>query len=243
MRPLLALFTALLVCTSAFAQTTSDPQRTTTARIVEGTVMLQRGADVRPLQTGGVLQERDVIYTGPDARVEISLSDGSTLRLGENANLELRVAPPAGRLFTAHLFLGAVWAHVHKLLQTEEFHVETENAVAGVRGTEFTVEAGREGAEDHVRVYDGAVEVRDRAGQWVQRVETGRELSIRRGLSPEGAKPFGPGSDRENKLMRWVHEQPVRTDDSTDRLQRREPQKEKRDRTERRNRLLERRVR
>jgi hypothetical protein len=243
MKLLFAIAAALLICGTARAQTTDGAQRTITATIVDGAVTVQRGDGTSQILRGGTsLREGDVIQTGADSRVEMSLSDGSTLRLGENAKFEVRVSPPSGRIFTARLWLGEVWAKVHKLLQDEAFQVETENAVAGVRGTEFTVAAGGAG-DNSVRVYSGTVEVRDHAGQWAHRVEGGRELSFRRGLLPEGPKPFDPASDRENKLMRWVREQPSRTDDPADRLRRRSTDREKRERPERRNRLFERRER
>ncbi|HYZ89235.1 MAG TPA: FecR domain-containing protein, partial [Myxococcales bacterium] len=157
MRPLFAFAITLLICGAAVAQTTSGAQRTMTATVVDGAVILQRAdGTVQTLRSGTLLREGDVLQTGADSRVEMALSDGSTLRLGENAKFEVRVSPPSGKVFSARLWLGAVWAQVHKLLQDEAFQVETENAVAGVRGTEFTVES-RSGGEDAVRVYSGTV--------------------------------------------------------------------------------------
>jgi FecR protein len=216
MRPLFTLSGALLICTAALAQ--GSPVRTMTASIVEGTVTVQRGSDgARPLVQGTPLQEGDLIQTGADSHLEISMNSGTTLRVGENAKLELRLAPAAGKAFTARLWLGALWAKVHKLLQDESFQVETENAVAGVRGTEFVVEAGGGSRDDGVRVYEGSVEVRDHAGGWMHRLEAGRELSVRRGLMPEGPKSFDPASDREHRLMRWVREQRAPAPDSRER--------------------------
>src|SRR2546426_8489730 len=51
--------------------------------------------------------------------------------------------PPRSTLFpytTLFRSLGNLWARVYKLLAGETFGVETENGVAGVRGTEFRVE-------------------------------------------------------------------------------------------------------
>jgi hypothetical protein len=141
MKPLFAISGALLVSAAAMAQSDAGAERTMTATVVEGNVTLQRDAgSAMALQQG--LREGDAVQTGSDSRLEIYISDGSVLRVGENTKLELRVAPPAGKMFAARLWLGAVWAKVHKLLSDESFHVETENAVAGVRGTEFLVQAG-----------------------------------------------------------------------------------------------------
>lgn len=244
MRSLLAISIALFLSTPSLAQTDGGPQRTMTADEVEGAVTIQRGdGNAQPLQRGMVLREGDVIQTGADSRVQISLSDGSTLRLADNAKLALAMSPPAGKLFTARLWFGAVWAKVHKLLQDEQFQVETENAVAGVRGTEFVVEAGEASRDHAVRVYEGSVEVHDHGGQWTHRVEGGRELYFRRGLSPEAPKPFDAASDRQKPLMRWVRERPVRAPEPSERLEHRLHEKERRERPARRDRLLERRGR
>jgi ferric-dicitrate binding protein FerR (iron transport regulator) len=214
-----------------------------TASTVEGTVTVQ-GSDgsVRTLAQGTQLYEWDVLQTSADSRLEISMTDGSTLRLGENTRLELRVAPPTGKAFAARLWLGAVWAKVHKLLQDESFHIETQNAVAGVRGTEFLVEAGAGSRDDNVRVYEGAVEVRGHGGEWMHRVEPGHELSVRHGQTPTGPKPFDPASEGQHPLMRWVREKPVHAPDSPDRPDHRAPEggKKNRERPEKRHRFLER---
>jgi hypothetical protein len=241
MRPFFALSGALLVCTAALAQ--GEPVTTMTATIVEGTVTLQRGSGTAlPLAQGADLREGDLLQTGAGSHLEISMSSGTTLRVGESAKLELRLAPATGKAFTARLWLGALWAKVHKLLQEESFQVETENAVAGVRGTEFVVEAGGGIREDGVRVYEGAVEVSDHAGGWMHRLEPGRELSVRRGLRPEGPKSFDHASDRERPLMRWVRERGAPARVSPDRSEPGRPKgiKEQKQRPERqRHRLFD----
>ena len=212
MRLVAALAFALLFANAALAQDGGGDAGAMTASVVEGAATVQHaGAPAaEPLGEGASFREGDLVQTGPDSRVEIAMATGSVLRLGPDARLELRSAPASGKAFSAKLWLGSVWAKVHKLLQDETFHVETENAVAGVRGTEFLVEAGAQGGEDRVRVYEGAVEVRDHGGQWLHRVEVGREVAFRRGLRPAGIRTFDAASDRSHPLMRWVRERPAR---------------------------------
>jgi hypothetical protein len=206
--------------------------------VVEGTATVQsRGQAAQPLAQGADVHEGDIVQTGADSRVEISIANGSTLRIGANARLELRTAPAAGRTFSAKLWLGSVWAKVHKLLQDETFHIETENGVAGVRGTEFMVESGPE-AGDNVRVYEGAVEVRDHASSWNHRIEPGRELAFRRGVRPEGPRMFDAAADRNHALMRWVRQRPVMHEKQQREFHRR--QKQQREKRERKHRLLDR---
>jgi hypothetical protein len=236
MRSFSAFFPALLICTAAVAQGPVTASSAMRATIVEGyaTVETAGASSKQPLAEGAALQEGDMVQTGPDGRVEISTASGSTLRLGQNVRLELRHAPQQGRTFSAHLWLGSLWLRVHKLLQDEWFRVETENGVAGVRGTEFIVEAGTQGGEDRVRVYEGAVEVHDHAGQWTHRVEPGSELDFHRGARPEGPRPFDTASDRAHPLMRWVREHPVRDSEVKEPPARHEEGEKERDKGEKR---------
>src|SRR5260370_7989324 len=87
-----------------------------------------------PVLEGDALREGNVVVTQPGARIEISLSTGSVIRLGESSRMTLGNVQP-GKSFSAKLFLGNLWTKVHKLLSAETFHIETENGVAAVPGT------------------------------------------------------------------------------------------------------------
>lgn len=56
---------------------------------VQMSAWVERNGMRRPLAPGQSLQNRDTVLTGVQARVEIQLADGSTLKLGENAELHL----------------------------------------------------------------------------------------------------------------------------------------------------------
>ena len=116
-----------------------------------------------PLEIGTPVAQGDTIATEDDARLEISFSDGSALRVGPHAKVQLTEAHfgggPAKRRMTARLFFGNLWAKVTSVIQGDQkFQIETENAVAGVRGTTFRVDA-RTDKSVLVRVYAGAVAV------------------------------------------------------------------------------------
>ena len=189
------LLLASLLCAAAG----DAPMRAT---LVEGAVTV----NAAPLAEGDPLHEGDTIQTGPGARLEISMTAGSVLRLGESSKMTLGSAVP-GKAFSTRLFLGNLWAKVHKLVGGETFHVETENAVAGVRGTEFRVEVAQ-GQDDLVRVYEGAVEVKSHLGAWIHRLEPGRELRFARDHAKAAA--FDPASEGEHKFMKWIRSRPAR---------------------------------
>jgi hypothetical protein len=120
-------------------------------------------AQPTPLSIGAAVGQGDTIATEDDSRLELKFSDGSALRVGPRAKMQLTEAHfsggPAKRKMTAKLFFGNLWAKVTSVIQGEQkFAIETENAVAGVRGTTFRVDA-RTDKSVLVRVYAGTVAV------------------------------------------------------------------------------------
>lgn len=167
-----------------------------TATLVEGTA----SASGQPLAVGATLQPGDTVETQAGARVEIALPGGSVLRLGESSRLTLSPAITE-QAFSAKLFFGNLWTKVHKLLAGESYAIETQNGVAGVRGTEFRVEVA-DAQPDLLRVYEGAVQVDAREGRWSHAVEPGHELRFARDAEPP--RPFDPAAERGHRFMDWV---------------------------------------
>jgi hypothetical protein len=107
--------------------------------------------------------EGDVLSTGARTRLEVKLGDGSYIRLGPASRALLAVAVfgkgPSDRKVSARLTVGNAWAKVaHAVGGDARFEIETENAVAGVRGTTFRVDAAKDRSVV-VRVYSGTVAV------------------------------------------------------------------------------------
>jgi ferric-dicitrate binding protein FerR (iron transport regulator) len=155
---LLLLAFVLLPAPGLLAQT-----RTAQVSALEGKAERARAkAKPAPLKVGDPLAQGDTIETQADSRLELKFSDASVLRMGPQAKLllsEAHFGGPAKRKMTARLFFGNLWAKVTSVIQGEQkFQVETENAVAGVRGTTFRVDA-RTDKSVLVRVYAGAVAV------------------------------------------------------------------------------------
>jgi len=189
------------------------------------TVSLAEGPVTPKLDVGAEVHAGDTIETGEGGRVEITMSTGTLLRLGESSRVTLTEDVPQ-KAFSARLLLGNIWAKVHKLVSAETFHIETENGVAGVRGTEFRVEVAPQ-QEDLVRVYEGVVQVDGK--EWSQRVEAAHELRFRRDRAPEGPRSFDPASEKGHRFMDWVRE---RRDQDRDR---RHPERENRHERHRRD--------
>ena len=158
-----SLFAALLAALAVGPRVEAQA-KTAQVSALEGKAQKARDrARPTPLSVGTGVAQGDQILTQDDSRLELKFSDGSVLRMGPKAKMQLTEAHfgggPARRKLTAKLFFGNLWAKVTSVIQGEQkFQVETENAVAGVRGTTFRVDAHTDKSV-LVRVYVGAVAV------------------------------------------------------------------------------------
>ena len=120
------------------------------------------------------------------------LNDGSILSLGEQSRLEFRAYRGADNGFTTTLnaTAGAFRLIVHRLTQGSGLQLETETAVAAVRGTDWLVEAGPDNTA--VACLEGSVEVTGRGlpGGAVL-LGPGQGTDVPRGGSPRAASAWG----------------------------------------------------
>lgn len=144
-----------------------------TALAGAGTVTEMEGAATRqpkgaaaPLQlkVGDAVEVGDTLEVGAGGNLAVTLTDESVIALGEGSRLQLdeaRFGDQGSTAFSAKLLIGSLWAKVVKLAagSDSKFEVSTERAVAGVRGTIFTVDLAAAGADVEVGVEEGAVDV------------------------------------------------------------------------------------
>ena len=117
-------------------------------KISRGTVMIERAGQSIPADVGTRLQTADVVTTGNDGLVGITMTDDSLLSAGPNSVLALDRydfddVTSAGR-FDTSLRKGTLAVVSGRLAKQsrEAMTVRTPSAVLGVRGTEFVVSAG-----------------------------------------------------------------------------------------------------
>jgi hypothetical protein len=219
---------SFLLAASVLAPRLEAQPRTAQVSALEGKADRARGAQRQPLAVGSGLSQGDVIETQKDSRLELRFSDASVLRLGPRAKLQLAEAHfggPSRRRLSAKLFFGKLWAKVTSVIQGDQkFQVETENAVAGVRGTQFLVDA-RADKSVLVRVYDGQVAVakptyatgkpgeerREVEGpqevtreQWEKLVGRQMQILVAADGSPGDPQPFD--ADADDDFSRWNQE-------------------------------------
>jgi hypothetical protein len=130
---------------------------------LSGDASRKAGGKNQKLAVGAPVHEGDVLETARRTRLEVKLNDQSVVRLGPSSRAVVQSAKfgttVEDRKVSAKLVVGQVWANVAKAIGGEaRFEVQTENAVAGVRGTTFRVDAARDRSVV-VKVYSGTVAV------------------------------------------------------------------------------------
>ena len=117
-------------------------------KVAKGQVAIERQGKILPATVGAHLQTSDVVKTGADGSVGITMDDDSLLSAGPNSVLSLdRYAFDAttnqGR-FDTSLNKGTLAVISGRIAKQspDAMTVRTPTAILGVRGTEFVVSAG-----------------------------------------------------------------------------------------------------
>ena len=116
-------------------------------KIAKGQVTIERQGKAMPAAVGARLQVADVVRTGADGSVGITMDDDSLLSAGPNSALSLDnyafdTTTNQGRLDTS-LNTGTLSVISGRIAKQtpDAMTVRTPNAILGVRGTEFVVSA------------------------------------------------------------------------------------------------------
>lgn len=155
-----------------------------------------------PLEPGKALQNRDRVITGADARVLIQLAEGSAVKLGENAQLDLNALGwRENRVFTAALdvargafrFTTDVFA---KMQHKRAVNVRIATITAGIRGTDLWGSSDAE--RDLVCLLEGRITV------WHPEDEV-REMSeaLSFYVVPKGEAPHPVGRVEPEQILKW----------------------------------------
>ncbi len=124
---------------------------------------IERNGISQPLEPGRVLQNRDRVITGSEARVLIRLAEGSAVKLGENAQLDLNaLGRRENRVFTAALdvakgafrFTTGIFSKAH---YQRAVNVRIATITAGIRGTDLWGSSDAE--RDLVCLLEGRISV------------------------------------------------------------------------------------
>ena len=100
----------------------------------------------------------DQIKTGIESRCEITLPDGSIVRMEEKSLQQFKGVEPQKRAKSSSIFLsaGKIWLNARKIVSKDEsFQVRTDKAVCAIRGTTFQVDASEESTQ--IIVFKGEI--------------------------------------------------------------------------------------
>lgn len=122
---------------------------------------LDRGGYSVPLTPGIALRESDTLRTGANARVQLKLSEGSTVKLGENARFIVEKVQDRG-LFRSvmHVAYGAFRFTTGALGigRKRDIQIRVRTITAGIRGTDLWGKSAD--ARDLVCLLEGKISVR-----------------------------------------------------------------------------------
>ncbi|MBC7792615.1 MAG: FecR domain-containing protein [Clostridia bacterium] len=168
--------------------------------LARGNVLVRNNAGLTKATPGLALNEGDQVQTGDDGTVRLLLAGNAVVDLAANTSMVVTRAPSGGDKTRIKIWSGRLWARVSKLFGSADFEVESPNAVAGVRGTEFVVEVAADGSTD-INVLEGAVAVNSRDGGRQQLLGVGDQLGAR-----AGTKDFttAKSSESERRILRGM---------------------------------------
>ena len=114
-------------------------------KVATGSVLLVRGNAPLRAEAGQNVLEGDVLRTGPDGRVGLTLKDDTRVSLGPSSEVKLdrfSYAPAEHQLAlvlkVARGIVAYVSGHIAKLA-ADAIRIETPSAVLGVRGTTLAI--------------------------------------------------------------------------------------------------------
>ena len=144
---------AVLCCSVAVGAALAQPVQQAAGMVkrVTGNVTLERAGSRVPALAGSVVQVGDLLRTGADSAVGITLADDTLLALGADSELQLSEfsfdsTTQDGSLL-ASLWrgtLGVITGLIGKKTP-DKVQVQTRTVVLGVRGTEFIVDVAAKG--------------------------------------------------------------------------------------------------
>lgn len=161
-RAIVGMLCGMLVMLAGWAGAASE----VTVEAVQSPAWVERGGAREPLAVGMPLRNGDRIVSGADGRILLRLAEGSSVKLGEQAQLAIdRLAlrrEPGGSLATAALDLvkGAfrfTTPLVNRFKGRREVDVRIATVTAGIRGTDLWGKAAAD--RDIVCLIEGRISV------------------------------------------------------------------------------------
>lgn len=161
-----------------------------------GKVVLMRGSARLTAAAGRTLYAGDRLTTGRNAWAIIRLGT-HLIKMGPETSMMVKEAAKSNDKYRIRLDLGRLWLLIRKSFPNLDFCVETPAAVAGVRGTFFSVQVQPDGTT-WVGVREGSVRVEAAGGEGFVDLSPGFGTTIKPGGgpgTPEKVPPDQVGGD------------------------------------------------
>jgi hypothetical protein len=100
---------------------------------------LERNGAAVPVMPGTALQAQDRLRTGGNARVQLKLSEGSAVKLGENARFQIERVEDTGIFRAALRVLSGAFRFTTDAalkVRPRDVSIQVKNVTAGIRGTD-----------------------------------------------------------------------------------------------------------
>ena len=130
----------LLTLAAALLATAVQAQPSAVVEAVQYPAWLERGGSRVPLTPGTTLQSSDQVRTGDNARVQVKLAEGSTVKLGENAKVTIDRVENRGFFRAALQVLGGAFRFTTDAAgkaKSRDVTIKVKNVTAGIRGTDL----------------------------------------------------------------------------------------------------------
>jgi len=143
----LSCFVALGLMTSVTPVFAQQPSAAGRIKVSSGSAFIVRGGTELAAKAGENVFEADVLRTGPDGRLGVTLKDDTRVSLGPASEMRLDkfiYAPSEGNLALALKVVHGVAAYVSgriAKLSPDAVRLETPAAIVGVRGTTLAIKA------------------------------------------------------------------------------------------------------
>jgi hypothetical protein len=144
---LAGVLASVLICAPSFAQSGAEPAQAPagTIDLVDGTVQLiQAGKAPRPAAVGDAVYEGDILATGKDSEVHVTMQDSGFIALRSNSRVRLLAYKADGGDDDKGIFrlvaggMRSITGWIGKFNQ-KSYLVRTPTATIGVRGTDHEV--------------------------------------------------------------------------------------------------------
>lgn len=147
--------------------------------LAHGDVVIRSNDTSTKAVPGVLVRQGDQVRTGRDGGVRLLLGGSAVVDLGANTSMVVTRAGTSSSETKLKVWSGRLWARVSSLFGNDaKFEVESPNAVAGVRGTEFIFDVAPDGSTD-ITVLGGAVAVTARDGGPARLLEIGDRISAK----------------------------------------------------------------